>query len=224
MSEIVLQCTNLSKVFYDAGKPVHVFDNINFEVKKGESVAIIGRSGAGKSTFLQLMGGLDLPTAGELFINGQNYKKLNEKQRSRIRNECLGFIYQFHHLLPEFTALENVSMPLLLGKASVKEAEARAMELLEQVGLGHRVSHKVGQLSGGERQRIAIARALVNHPLCVLADEPTGNLDHQTAESVFETMLELNRKFETSLVIVTHDQALARRMDRVLTLEDGMLV
>ena len=208
MSEIVLQCTNLSKVFYDAGKPVHVFDNINFEVKKGESVAIIGRSGAGKSTFLQLMGGLDLPTAGELFINGKNYKKLNEKQRSRIRNECLGFIYQFHHL----------------GKASVKEAEARAMELLEQVGLGHRVSHKVGQLSGGERQRIAIARALVNHPLCVLADEPTGNLDHQTAESVFETMLELNRKFETSLVIVTHDQALARRMDRVLTLEDGMLV
>ena len=223
MSEIVLQCTGLTKVFHDAGKPVHVFNNINFEVKKGESVAIIGRSGAGKSTFLQLMGGLDLPTSGDLFINCKNYKKLNEKQRSRIRNECLGFIYQFHHLLPEFTALENVAMPLLLGKANVKEAEARAMVLLEQVGLGHRVKHKVGQLSGGERQRIAIARALVNHPLCVLADEPTGNLDHQTAESVFETMLELNRKFETSLVIVTHDQALAHRMDRVLTLENGQL-
>jgi lipoprotein-releasing system ATP-binding protein len=224
MSDIVLQCTGLSKVFHDAGKPVHVFNNINFEVKKGESVAIIGRSGAGKSTFLQLMGGLDLPTSGDLFINGSNYRKLNEKQRSRTRNECLGFIYQFHHLLPEFTALENVAMPLLLGKANVKEAEARAMVLLEQVGLGHRVKHKVGQLSGGERQRIAIARALVNHPLCVLADEPTGNLDSQTAESVFETMLELNRTFETSLVIVTHDQALARRMDRVLTLENGMLV
>jgi len=223
MSDLILESRALAKVFKDAGAPVQVFKHIDLQIRKGERVAIIGRSGVGKSTLLQLLGGLDLPTAGEVFLKGKPYKKMNEKQRSRVRNESLGFIYQFHHLLAEFTALENVCMPLLLRNLSVADAQQRASALLEKVGLAERLRHKVAQLSGGERQRVAICRALVTEPDCVLADEPTGNLDGDTANQVFDSILQLNQELQTSLVIVTHDEALAARMDRVLHLRDGKL-
>ncbi len=223
MSDIILNAKKLCKSYSDGASRVDVLRGIDLSIAQGERLAIIGPSGSGKSTLLHLLGGLDKPTSGDVWIRDINWQKTNEKQRCKLRNQGLGFIYQFHHLLPEFTALENVSMPLLLGKASVKDAEAESSKMLDDVGLKERKTHKPAQLSGGERQRVAIARALVHQPYCVLADEPTGNLDQATATKVFDLMLELNRKMNTALVIVTHDQQLARQMDRVLVLGEGIL-
>ncbi|CAM2914000.1 outer membrane-specific lipoprotein transporter subunit; ATP-binding component of ABC superfamily [Legionella steigerwaltii] len=223
MSDVILNATKLCKSYNDGASKVDVLRGIDLSIAKGERLAIIGPSGSGKSTLLHLMGGLDKPTSGDVLIRDVNWQKVNEKQRCRLRNQGLGFIYQFHHLLPEFTALENVSMPLLLADISVKDATAEASKMLDDVGLKERKTHKPAQLSGGERQRVAIARALVHQPYCVLADEPTGNLDQATATKVFDLMLGLNRKMNTALVIVTHDQQLAKQMDRVLVLGEGVL-
>ncbi|STY28422.1 outer membrane-specific lipoprotein transporter subunit; ATP-binding component of ABC superfamily [Legionella wadsworthii] len=224
MSDIILNAKQLCKSYNDGASKVEVLRGINLSIAQGERVAIIGPSGSGKSTLLHLLGGLDKPTSGEVWIKDINWQTVNEKQRCKLRNQGLGFIYQFHHLLPEFTALENVSMPLLLGNTSVKDAEAEANRMLDNVGLKERKLHKPAQLSGGERQRVAIARALVHQPYCVLADEPTGNLDQTTATRVFDLMLQLNQKMNTALVIVTHDQQLAHKMDRVLVLGEGTLL
>jgi lipoprotein-releasing system ATP-binding protein len=220
----VLGCCHLTKTFHDGSLYVEVLKPISFSVQARERVAIVGPSGAGKSTLLHLLGGLDKPSSGEVFVAGHNLATLNEVQRSHLRNCYLGFIYQFHHLLPEFTVLENTCIPLLLRGIKPAVAEAKACSLLKKVNLLHRQQHKLGELSGGERQRAAIVRALVNDPLCILADEPTGNLDSHTAEQVYQTLLELNEVFNTSLVIVTHDRKLASRLDRVLQMEDGKLV
>ena len=219
----VIRAEGLGKTYAEGKLRTLVFDGLDLLVHAGETVAILGASGAGKSTLLHLLGGLDTPTAGEVYVAGQKMSALSDAARGALRNRSLGFIYQFHHLLPEFTALENVMLPVLLAGQGVPQATERARGLLESVGLGHRLDHKPGELSGGERQRAAVARALVNRPACVLGDEPTGNLDEKTAATVFELMLALNRDQRTSLVLVTHDRRLARRLDRVLELHEGRL-
>lgn len=223
MSKDIINCHKLSKTYHDGNMPVDVLKNVNFSIHQGDRIAIVGPSGSGKSTFLHLLGGLDKPTGGQVFQQGIDWQSLSEKQRCKLRNKELGFIYQFHYLLPEFSALENVALPLLLAGESVTVAHQQSEAILEHVGLAARVDHKPSQLSGGERQRVAIARALVHEPKCVLADEPTGNLDHATALMVFELMLSLNKKFNTALVIVTHDRQLAERMDKVMSLQVGGL-
>ncbi|MEF3081289.1 lipoprotein-releasing ABC transporter ATP-binding protein LolD [Luteimonas sp. SMYT11W] len=220
---VVLAAEGLGKTYAEGKLNTPVFDGLDFAVRAGETVAILGASGAGKSTLLHLLGGLDTPTAGEVYVSGQKMSALSNAARGTLRNRSLGFVYQFHHLLPEFTALENVMLPALLNGASDADATKRSRDLLETVGLGHRLAHKPGELSGGERQRAAVARALVNKPACVLGDEPTGNLDERTAATVFELMLELNRAQHTSLVLVTHDRRLARKLDRVMELHQGKL-
>jgi lipoprotein-releasing system ATP-binding protein len=223
MIDDVIRAEQLGKTYAEGDLRTPVFDGLDFAVAPGETVAILGVSGAGKSTLLHLLGGLDTPTSGEVHVAGKRMSALSNAERGRLRNKALGFVYQFHHLLPEFTALENVMLPVLLGGADIDEADSRAKTLLESVGLGHRLAHKPGELSGGERQRAAVARALVNRPACVLGDEPTGNLDEKTAAGVFALMLELNRAQQTSLVLVTHDHSLARRLDRVMELHEGKL-
>jgi lipoprotein-releasing system ATP-binding protein len=220
----VLAASHVSRIYQEGPLKVSVLADVNLQVAAGERIAIVGASGSGKSTLLHLLGGLDAPSSGEIRVQGQLLSNLGEAARGALRNRALGFVYQFHHLLPEFTALENVMMPLLIRRLPGKEASARAAAMLDKVGLAARLQHKPGELSGGERQRAALARALVTEPACVLADEPTGNLDHATARRVFELMLELNASLNTSLVIVTHDREMARQTGRVLTLEDGQLL
>ncbi|AWN16985.1 lipoprotein-releasing ABC transporter ATP-binding protein LolD [Salinisphaera sp. RV14] len=222
-ADFVLSASRLSKTFTEVREPITVLDGVDLDVAPGARIAVIGASGSGKSTLLHLLGGLDVPTTGTVHIAGQDMTRLSDAARGRLRNEKLGFIYQFHHLLPELTTVENVAMPLMLRRGPNGPALTRARELLEKVGLGARLEHKPTELSGGERQRAAVARALVTQPACILADEPTGNLDHRTAASVFDLMLELNADLDTSLVMVTHDRQLAQRMDQIWTLTDGHL-
>ncbi|MBA3582374.1 MAG: lipoprotein-releasing ABC transporter ATP-binding protein LolD [Gammaproteobacteria bacterium] len=224
MSNVILQCVGLQKTYFELAQPVEVLKNFDLSIQAGEQVAIVGASGSGKSTLLHLLGGLDTPTAGAVYLDGVDLAKTNEVTRSRLRNQRLGFVYQFHHLLPEFTAVENVAMPLLIRGDNVEQARQQAVQILQQVGLGQRLEHKPAELSGGERQRAAIARALVTKPSCVLADEPTGNLDRRHAQQVYDELLRLNQEYNVALIVVTHDMELANRMQRVLELKEGSLV
>jgi len=223
-NDIVLRASHIAKVYEEGDLKTDVLADVSFTLKRGETLAIVGASGSGKSTLLHIIGGLDTLTRGEVEVEGQNLSRLSDADRGRVRNRSMGFIYQFHHLLPEFTALENVCMPLLIRGVAIVEAERQATALLERVGLGKRLQHKPGELSGGERQRCAVARALVTRPACVLGDEPTGNLDEGNAAQVYDLMLELNREIGTSFILVTHDNRLAARMDRTLELHNGVLV
>lgn len=223
MNDVIINCQGLNKSYHDGNTSVDVLKDLDFSIQSGERIAIVGPSGSGKSTLLHLLGGLDKASAGHIFIDGMDWQDLSEKKRCMLRNKQLGFIYQFHHLLPEFSAMENVAMPLLLAGMQVLDAKEQAHVILEQVGLAARELHKPSQLSGGERQRVAIARALVHKPRCVFADEPTGNLDQSTAAKVFDLMLDMNTQRQTALVIVTHDRQLASRMDKVMTLQEGKL-
>lgn len=223
MNNLLIACSQVQKNYQEGGIKIPVLKNIDLEIREGDKIAIIGPSGSGKSTLLHLLGGLDFPSQGELTIQGIAWESLSEKKRCSLRNQELGFVYQFHHLLPEFSALENVAMPLLLAGKTTEEAKKQAEEMLVAVGLSHRLHHRPLKLSGGERQRVAIARAMVHRPPCVLADEPTGNLDQLTAFKIYELMLGLNKQFNMALVIVTHDQVLAGKMDRVFKLSDGQL-
>ena len=222
MSKLILECKNLVKRYGDLD--VEVLKGVDLEITVGERVAIMGASGSGKSTLLHLLGGLDKATSGEVILNGVKLNEVSGAKLARLRNQSLGFIYQSHHLLGEFTVLENVAMPLLIGGESVKNAQISATELLKRVGLGHRIEHKPGEISGGERQRAAVARALINRPALVLADEPTGNLDSKTAESVYQLMLELNQELQVSFLVVTHDHDLAAKLGKVLHMEDGVIL
>ena len=224
MNKSIISCRDLKKAYHDGHNVLHVLRGIDLTITRGMRIAIVGPSGSGKSSLLQLLGGLDVPSSGQVLIQGTDWQSLSEHRRCLLRNQQLGFVYQFHHLLPEFTALENVALPGLLANRSSDEALHRAQTILTEVGLGARLEHKPSQLSGGERQRVAIARALVQQPACVFADEPTGNLDQKTSAHIFDVMLDLNQRYQTALVVVTHDLNLAARMDKVLTLNSGQLV
>lgn len=223
MTESVLEARDVARQFQQGHVTLEVLKSVNVSIFAGERLSIVGASGSGKTTLLQILGGLDKPSSGQVLVDGKDIHALGEKERGDLRNHAMGFVYQFHHLLPEFSALENVAMPLLVRRMNTGEAKDRASEILKRVGLGERLTHRPHQLSGGERQRAAVARALVTQPKLVLADEPTGNLDGRNAEGVFELMLELNRERRTSLVVVTHDPRIAARMDRVLEIENGSL-
>ncbi|OOF40330.1 lipoprotein releasing system, ATP-binding protein [Rodentibacter mrazii] len=223
MNQYLLECQNINKFYQEGDNQTQVLKGVSFAMQPNELVAIVGSSGSGKSTLLHTLGGLDQPSSGEVFIKGQSLQKASESELAKLRNQNLGFVYQFHHLMADFSALENVMMPLLIGRQNKTEAKDRAEKMLNAVGLSHRISHRPSALSGGERQRVAIARALVNHPALVLADEPTGNLDHKTTESIFELIQTLNQEQNIAFLLVTHDMGLAEKLSRRLTMQDGVL-